>query len=61
VRSRKVAPARVLSCDFVMTSKPERYLIVIFTLLISAVAIPAMIEWWRGVPKQEVSISTRAM
>jgi len=44
-----------------MTSKPERYLIVIFTLLIIAVAIPAMIEWWRGVLKQEVSISTRAM
>jgi hypothetical protein len=42
-----------------MTSKPERYLIVIFALLISAVAIPAMMDWWRGEGRTEVNVSAR--
>jgi hypothetical protein len=42
-----------------MTSKPERYLIVFCALLISAVAIPAMMEWWRGAARPGVSVSAR--
>ena len=42
-----------------MTSKPERYLIVFCSLLISAFAIPAMMEWWRGEGRGEAKVSAR--